>query len=235
MLQLHAPTEEELEASLADPSNPNSTQEEWAEFTHIPDTRNDVDTAKDYSGPPLNPAQRKRFFDFDEVRNTIELRTNELAGDNKGVVNKPIHVKVTSPRLLELTLVDLPGFTKMPVGDQPEDIQDQIRDMCFSYVRNPNTIVLAITAANTDLSNSDALQVAKEVDPQGNRTVGVLTKVDLMDRGTDCVDVLLNQVIPLKLGFVAVVNRGQQDVKDKVDVSTALSRERALPLLTLPG
>ena len=130
---------------------------------------------------------RRRFFDFDQVRRTIEARTAELAGDNKGVVNKPIHLKVTSPRLLELTLVDLPGFTKMPVGDQPEDIHEQIRAMCLDYVSNPNTIVLAITAANTDLSNSDALQVAKEVDPHGNRTVGVLTKVDLMDRGTDCV------------------------------------------------
>ena len=65
MLQLHAPTEEELKASLADPSNPESTQEEWAEFTHIPDMRNGFDTAKDYTGLPLNPAQRKRFFDFD--------------------------------------------------------------------------------------------------------------------------------------------------------------------------
>ena len=216
VLQLHAPTEAELTAALADPSNPEGAKEEWGEFTHL---------VADENGAGAQQQGRRRFFDFDEVRRTIEARTAELAGDNKGVVNKPIHLKVTSPRLLELTLVDLPGFTKMPVGDQPDDIHAQIRAMCLDYVRNPNTIVLAITAANTDLSNSDALQVAKEVDPQGNRTVGVLTKVDLMDRGTDCSDVLLNRVIPLKLGFVAVVNRGQQDVNDCVDVRTALARE----------
>ena len=69
--------------------------------------------------------------------------------------------------MLTLTLVDLPGITKVPVGDQPEDIEVQIRDMCMTYISNPNSIILAVTAGNTDIATSEALKFAKEVDPEG--------------------------------------------------------------------
>ncbi len=83
--------------------------------------------------------------------------------------------------MLTLTLVDLPGLTKVPfVGDQPRDIERQIRDMLVKYIAKPNAIILAVTAANTDLANSDGLKMARDVDPEGTRTIGVLTKVDLM-------------------------------------------------------
>lgn len=88
----------------------------------------------------------------------------------------------------------------MPVGDQPKDIEKQIRDMLLKYITKPNAIILAVTAANTDLANSDGLKLAREVDPDGVRTIGVLTKVDLMDQGTDVVDILAGRVIPLRLG-----------------------------------
>ena len=97
-------------------------------------------------------------------------------------------------------------------GDQPEDIEEQIRNMCLEYISNPNAIILAVTAANQDLANSDALKLAQTVDPYGNRTVGVLTKLDLMDDGTDASEILMNRVIPLRRGYVAVVNRGQKAV-----------------------
>lgn len=173
VMQLHAPNAEELAAALADTANTaDKKQDEWGEFLHLPG---------------------QRFFDWDAVRAEIASRTETLAGVDRGVVDAPIHLKVTSPRLLELTLVDLPGVTRVPVGDQPADIEEQVRRLCLKYIENENSIILAITAANTDLSNSDALQLAKLVDPQGRRTVGVLTKLDLMDHGTDCVDVLMNR------------------------------------------
>lgn len=68
----------------------------------------------------------------------------------------------------------------MPVGDQPKDIEKQIRDMLLKYISRPSCVILAVTAANTDLANSDGLKMAREVDPEGTRTIGVLTKVDLM-------------------------------------------------------
>lgn len=72
-----------------------------------------------------------------------------------------------SPNVLTLTLVDLPGMTKVPVGDQPKDIEKQIKDMILKYIMKPNAIILAVTAANTDLANSDGLKLAREVDPEG--------------------------------------------------------------------
>jgi len=64
-------------------------------------------------------------------------------------------------------MIDLPGMTKVPVGDQPADIEIQIRNMLLEFIRNENCLILAISPANSDLANSDALKIAKEVDPQG--------------------------------------------------------------------
>lgn len=69
--------------------------------------------------------------------------------------------------MLNLTLVDLPGMTKVAVGDQPVDIEFQIRDMLMQFVTKENCLMLAVSPANSDLANSDALKIAKEVDPQG--------------------------------------------------------------------
>lgn len=122
--------------------------------------------------------------------------------------------------------MDLPGLTKVPVGDQPRDIEKQIRDMLMRFISKPNAIILAVTAANTDLANSDGLKLAREVDPEGTRTIGVLTKVDLMDQGTDVVDILAGRVIPLRLGYVPVVNRGQRDIDQSKTISSALENEK---------
>ncbi|KAJ1936918.1 vacuolar protein sorting-associated protein 1, partial [Linderina macrospora] len=98
--------------------------------------------------------------------------------------------------------------------------------MITKYITKPNAIILAVTAANTDLANSDGLKLAREVDPDGTRTIGVLTKVDLMDKGTDVIDILAGRVIPLRLGYVPVVNRGQKDIVSKKTISSALENER---------
>ncbi|XP_019714229.1 dynamin-1-like protein, partial [Hippocampus comes] len=82
-----------------------------------------------------------------------------------GISDEPIHLKVFSPNVVNLTLVDLPGITKVPVGDQPKDIEIQIRELIVKYISNPNSIILAVTAANTDMATSEALKVAREVDP----------------------------------------------------------------------
>lgn len=129
---------------------------------------------------------------------------------NKGVSDKQIRLKISSPNVLNMTLVDLPGITKVPVGDQPSDIESRIRKMIMSHIRQPNCIILAVTPANADLATSDALQLAREADPTGFRTIGVITKLDIMDRGTDASNFLLGKVVPLKLGYVGVVNRCQE-------------------------
>ena len=165
--------------------------------------------------------------------------------DPTGISPQPINLRVFSPHVVTLTLVDLPGLTKVPVGDQPKDIERQIRDMLLKYISRPSCVILAVTAANTDLANSDGLKMAREVDPEGTRTIGVLTKVDLMyvphsvsstlsandrcfnrDQGTDVVDILAGRIIPLRLGYVPVVNRGQRDIEQSKAISVALENER---------
>uniref|UniRef100_A0A8C9SZN2 Dynamin-1-like protein n=1 Tax=Scleropages formosus TaxID=113540 RepID=A0A8C9SZN2_SCLFO len=145
----------------------------------------------------------------------------------QGISDEPIHLKVFSPHVVNLTLVDLPGITKVPVGDQPKDIEVQIRDLILKYISNPNCIILAVTAANTDMATSEALKVAREVDPDGRRTLAVVTKLDLMDAGTDAMDVLMGRVIPVKLGLIGVVNRSQLDINNKKTVADAIRDEYA--------
>ncbi|XP_018426102.1 PREDICTED: dynamin-1-like protein isoform X8 [Nanorana parkeri] len=178
--------------------------EEWGKFLH---TKNKI------------------YTDFDEIRQEIETETERISGNNKGISSEPIHLKVFSPNVVNLTLVDLPGLTKVPVGDQPKDIELQIRELIFRYISNPNSIILAVTAANTDMATSEALKIARECDPDGRRTLAVITKLDLMDAGTDAMDVLLGRVIPVKLGIIGVVNRSQLDINNKKCVADSIRDE----------
>uniref|UniRef100_A0A4W5K122 dynamin GTPase n=1 Tax=Hucho hucho TaxID=62062 RepID=A0A4W5K122_9TELE len=176
----------------------------------------------------------KKFTDFDEVRGEIEAETDRITGQNKGISPVPINLRVYSPHVLNLTLVDLPGMTKVPVGDQPADIEQQIRDMLYQFVTKDNCLLLAVSPANSDLANSDALKIAKEVDPQGQRTIGVITKLDLMDEGTDAREILENKLLPLRRGYIGVVNRSQKDIDGKKDIAAAMAAERKF-FLTHPG
>uniref|UniRef100_A0AAQ6ID94 Dynamin-1-like protein n=1 Tax=Anabas testudineus TaxID=64144 RepID=A0AAQ6ID94_ANATE len=171
--------------------------------------------------------KNKIYTDFDEIRQEIENETERVSGNNKGISDEPIHLKIFSPHVVNLTLVDLPGITKVPVGDQPKDIELQIRDLILKHISNPNCIILAVTAANTDMATSEALKVAREVDPDGRRTLAVVTKLDLMDAGTDAMDVLMGRVIPVKLGLIGVVNRSQLDINNKKSVADAIRDEHA--------
>ncbi|KYK55969.1 dynamin-2 [Drechmeria coniospora] len=177
---------------------------EWAEFHHIPN---------------------RRFTDFSDVKREIENETSRVAGANKGINRQPINLKIFSPSVLNLTLVDLPGLTKVPIGDQPSDIEKQTRNLISEYIAKPNSLILAVSPANVDIVNSEALKLARHVDPLGRRTIGVLTKLDLMDHGTNALDILSGRVYPLKLGFIGVVNRSQQDIQGSKPMDEALQAE----------
>ncbi|KAI0091428.1 Dynamin central region-domain-containing protein [Irpex rosettiformis] len=193
-----------IHTPVPDPSSSNSqSYTEWGQFLHID----------------------KRFTEFDEIRKEIEQETFRVAGQNKGISKLPIHLRIYSPNVLDLTLVDLPGLTKIPVGDQPSDIERQIRGLVLDYISKSNCVILAVSAANVDLANSESLKLARSVDPQGRRTIGVLTKLDLMDAGTHALDILTGRVYPLKLGFIGVVNRSQQDINSNKSLDDALDHE----------
>ncbi|XP_076750865.1 dynamin related protein 1 isoform X2 [Xylocopa sonorina] len=167
------------------------------------------------------------FTDFNEIRKEIESETVRMAGSNKGICPEPINLKIYSTSVVNLTLIDLPGITKVPVGDQPEDIESQIRQLVLKYICNPNSIILAVVTANTDMATSESLKLSKDVDPDGRRTLAVVTKLDLMDAGTDAIDILCGRVIPVKLGIIGVVNRSQQDIMNNKSIQDALKDEAA--------
>lgn len=206
LINRSSPNKQDNGAPNADENtDKEANADEWGEFLHIPG---------------------QKFYDFNKIRDEIVKETESKTGKNAGISPAPINLRIYSPNVLTLTLVDLPGLTKVPVGDQPRDIERQIREMVLKQISKPNAIILAVTAANSDLANSDGLKLAREVDPEGQRTIGVLTKVDLMDEGTDVVDILAGRIIPLRLGYVPVVNRGQRDIETKKAISYALENEK---------
>ncbi|KAL5370135.1 putative dynamin-related protein [Cryptosporidium parvum] len=148
-----------------------------------------------------------KFTDFEKVKEEILIETNRLIGENKNVSEVPILLRIFSKKAINLTLVDLPGLTKVPIEDQPFDIETQIRKIVLSYIRRPSCLILAITAANTDIANSDSLNIAREVDPEGIRTIGVLSKLDTVENYSTTLQVLSNQSYPLNRGYVAVMCR----------------------------
>lgn len=153
-------------------------------------------------------------------------QTERETGTGVCVTDKPINLKIYSPNVVNLTLIDLPGITRNPVGDQPRNIEEILRNMVVRFIREPSCIIMAVTAANTDLALSDAIQLAKEYDPTGERTIGVITKVDIMDRGTDASEIFEGRVIPLKLGYVGVINRSQSDIDTRKDMHRQWEDER---------
>ncbi|KAI3441732.1 uncharacterized protein J3R85_001759 [Psidium guajava] len=178
---------------------------EYAEFMHLP---------------------RKRFTDFAAVRKEIADETDRETGRSKQISSVPIHLSIYSPNVVNLTLIDLPGLTKVAVEGQPDSIVQDIENMVRSYIEKPNCIILAISPANQDLATSDAIKISREVDPRGERTIGVLTKIDLMDKGTDAVDILEGKSYKLQYPWIGVVNRSQADINKSVDMIAARRRER---------
>ncbi|RWR87348.1 Dynamin central domain-containing protein [Cinnamomum micranthum f. kanehirae] len=180
-------------------------QQEYAEFLHLP---------------------KRRFTDFALVRKEIQDDTDRLTGRTKQISPVPIHLSIYSPNVVNLTLIDLPGLTKVAIEGQPDSIVEEIENMVRSYVEKPNCIILAISPANQDIATSDAIKLAREVDPTGERTFGVLTKLDLMDKGTNALDVLEGRSYRLQHPWVGIVNRSQADINKNVDMIAARKKER---------
>ena len=167
-----------------------------------------------------------KFKDFVKVRETIEALTDEVCGKDKNILDKPIVLNVYSQTCPDLTLVDLPGVTRVPIEGQPHNIEEITKNMAIRYIEDPLTIILCVIAANSDIATSDGLKLAKEIDTTGSRTLGVLTKLDIMDAGTDAKKALMNEEIPLKLGYVGVKNRSKLDLNNKISMAETARKEK---------
>lgn len=169
----------------------------------------------------------EKITSFNKIREKIIEYTNKDAGVRKGIINTPITLTIFSENCPDLSLVDLPGITKVPVkdSDHPMNIEELTTNLVLSYVRDPRTIILCTVQANIDLSTSDAIKISKQIDQNGERTICALTKVDLIDRGSDILNILNNDEVVLKYGYVGVKNRSAQDIKENVTVQQGLDLE----------
>ncbi|XP_074845076.1 interferon-induced GTP-binding protein Mx1-like [Carettochelys insculpta] len=163
------------------------------------------------------------------VEKEIRKAQNAIAGEGVGISPELISLEIRSPNVPDLTLIDLPGIARVAVGNQPQDIGEQIKRLIKVFIAKQETINLVVVPSNVDIATTEALKMAQEVDPDGERTLGILTKPDLVDKGTEesVVDIVRNLVIHLRKGYMIVKCRGQQDIHNNLTLADAIQKERA--------
>ncbi|XP_051998614.1 interferon-induced GTP-binding protein MxE isoform X1 [Xyrauchen texanus] len=172
--------------------------------------------------------QKKILHNPADIEKAVLNAQNSLAGKGQGISHKMITLEIQANDVPDLTLIDLPGIARVATGNQPEDIEKQIKDLIEMFIKRQETISLVVVPANIDIATTEALQMAFKVDPTGHRTLCILTKPDLVDKGMEeiVVRTVNNQVIPLKKGYMIVKCRGQQDINEKLSLVKALKKER---------
>lgn len=145
-----------------------------------------------------------KITDFSQIQRTL-TELNLAVPDSECVSDDPIQLTISSPNVPDLSLIDLPGYIQVVGQGQPLELKQKIADLCDKYIQPPN-IILAISAADVDLANSTALRASRRVDPRGERTIGVVTKMDLVDAPRGAA-ILCDSKYPLRLGYVGVVAR----------------------------
>jgi hypothetical protein len=159
-----------------------------------------------------------------EVRQFIIKRTKEVAGDNLNISKNPIIMNLYSPFVPDLVLHDTPGLITVPQLDkgQSADICEQIRDLALDYIRNPNAIVMVIIPATSDFATDNTLSLIRNCKDAKCRTVGIITKPDLMNEKNHVGDNLLNKIsknFHLDYGYYVVKNKTSDMVLNGITAS----------------
>uniref|UniRef100_UPI00358F13C4 interferon-induced GTP-binding protein Mx3-like isoform X2 n=1 Tax=Myxine glutinosa TaxID=7769 RepID=UPI00358F13C4 len=164
-----------------------------------------------------------------DVGDAVREAQRMLAGFQKGISKELITLEVESSSTPDLTLIDLPGIARVAVEGQPPDIEKKIKELILSYIEQKETIILVAIPCNVDIATTEALSMAQQCDPNGERTVGVLTKPDLMDPGTEigAIKVLNNESIVLKKGYIMVKCRSQRDIDRNITLEEAIEAEKS--------
>ncbi|PNS19214.1 Protein msp1, mitochondrial [Sphaceloma murrayae] len=145
-----------------------------------------------------------KITDFSQIQKTL-TDLNLAVPEQQCVSDDPIQLRIYSPHVPDLSLIDLPGYIQVVSEGQPPELKEKISQLCDKYIQPPN-VILAISAADVDLANSTSLRASRRVDPRGERTIGVITKMDLVEpaRGAS---ILTDKNYPLRLGYVGVICR----------------------------
>lgn len=169
-----------------------------------------------------NP-QQTVVHDVAELNALIDEKMTEVCKEGNNFSVESVVVDLVSPDACDLTVVDLPGIIRTVTAGQNVDSIKQVNSLIKSYLMDKRTIILAVIPANQDIATVDILERAQSVDPSGQRTIGVVTKTDLVSPGSEeeVVAVVTNVRKPLALGYVMVKNRSQKDIQDKISTSRA--------------
>jgi hypothetical protein len=146
------------------------------------------------------------------------LSSNSNDGISKPTFsNDVLCLEIFGPEQEHLSVIDVPGIFKSTTEGvtTKADIQ-LVRNMVKGYMDNPRSVMLAVVPASIDLATQEILELAAEADIHGDRTLGVLTKPDLVDRGAESgvVDLVEGRARPMKLGWHIIRNPGQKELQD---------------------
>ncbi|KAK9735795.1 hypothetical protein RND81_04G228500 [Saponaria officinalis] len=143
--------------------------------------------------------------DEEHVSDAISIATEEIAGNAKGIANTPVTLVVKKNGVPDLTMVDLPGITRVPVHGQPENIYEQIREMIMEYITPEESIILNVLSATVDFTTCESIMMSQSVDKTGQRTLAVVTKADKAPEGL--LEKVTNDDVSIGLGYVCVMDR----------------------------
>ncbi|KOS12598.1 mgm1-mitochondrial gtpase dynamin [Malassezia pachydermatis] len=193
-------------------------------LVHVPKDHQPADGIVEYGEFP--GTGMGKITDFSRIQKML-YDMNMAVPKEECVSETPIELHIHSPHVPDLSMIDLPGYVQLSSMDQPEELREKISGLCDKYIKEPN-IILAVCAADVDLANSPALRASRKVDPMGVRTIGVITKMDLVAPEVGAA-ILNNNKYPLSLGYVGVVCKAPHQVGQSM---FALSRSNSLIQLT---
>ncbi|KAF9968826.1 hypothetical protein BGZ73_009125, partial [Actinomortierella ambigua] len=157
--------------------------------------------------------ERGKVVQTDQFQNVIKEAVSLLCSTND-ISDKVLELTLSGPTQSPLTIVDLPGFINTTLDGQDKNIPVTIRTINERFMKDPRTIILAVVPANVDLNNSYVLARAEEFDPKNERTVPIVTKPDMIDKGTlpELIDMVLNNRKRMLLGYLVMRNTGYADM-----------------------
>ncbi|KAK9123867.1 hypothetical protein Sjap_013469 [Stephania japonica] len=166
----------------------------------------------------------------EDIPNAIKTGTDDIAGKQKGVSDNPITLVVKKRGVPDLTMVDLPGITRVPVHGQPEDIYEQISKIIMEYITPKETIILNVLSATVDFPTCESIRMSQAVDKSGERTLAVVTKADKAPEGL--LEKITADDVNIGLGYVCVRNRiGEESYEEARAAEASLFEEH--PLLSM--
>ncbi|GAQ87859.1 hypothetical protein KFL_003830085 [Klebsormidium nitens] len=173
----------------------------------------------------------KKNIMHEEVEEAVREATRILAGDEKGVCPKPINLSVCGPDLPDLTLVDLPGITRVPIKGQPQDIYQQVVNMIREQIKPEETVILNVISAEVDWATCESFNLSKEVDQEGSRTLAVVTKVDREPDGA--YEKVLANDVNVGLGYVLNKLTEKQSALQRLPPSVVTEAEAMMEFLRI--